>query len=366
MAKKEKVLVKGFGLISFVIAVALFVLFNFASGLLSADGNEVFGFSFALLKDIAETPEIVEVMFDSDSMGPHVIFGFMFIFLELILVIILAFKTIFLFFGLFGFIGKKDAKVVAKKLAKYTKSALGGVATVIFGLLIFACDDGVLSEDFGTLTLYAGIAFGVMYVLVRFYRWFIASKRPILDCVFDVVKDLVFIGSLIILISFINVGFLADFKLIQTYFYVDVVEGIMQNQMIGVLMAMVVSVFQFFIITSIMRKTLRLLPFNNYKRSAYGKLKGGFIAYFVITVIMSILALVMGDIIAGTFDTANILPLVLDLIVMVLPQLLAMVAVCVACLIEEQDNKFAYPLSTVAKLQAKELEEQAQQAESAE
>ena len=111
MAKKqkaEKVIVKGFGLVSFVIAVALFVLFNYASNLLIANGNSIFGFSFELLEEIIETPEIVEVMFDSESMGPHVIFGFMFIFLELILVIILAIKTIALFFGLLGFIGKKD------------------------------------------------------------------------------------------------------------------------------------------------------------------------------------------------------------------------------------------------------------------
>ena len=123
--------------------------------------------------------------------------------------------------------------------------------------------------------------------------------------------------------------------------------------MIASIMSMCVSVFQFFILTSLMRKTLRLLPFNNYKRSAYGKLKGGFIANFVIAVIMSILALIMGDLIAGTFDAANILPLALDLLLMVLPQLLAMVAVCVADSIEEEKPEFAYPLAVQQKLAEK-------------
>ena len=357
MAKKqkaEKVIVKGFGLISFVIAVALFVLFNYASNLLIAQGNSIFGFSFELLQEIAEKPEIVEGMFNADNMGPHVVFGLMFIILELILAIILAIKTITLFFGLFGFIGKKDAKVVAKKLSKYAKSALAGVAIVIFGLLLFAADDGNLSKDFGDLTLYAGIAFGVLYVLVRFYRWFIASKRPILDSVFEVVKDVVYIGSLIILISFIEIGFLGEFKTIQTITNTHVIDGgIIQDQMIASIMSMCVSVFQFFIITSMMRKTLRLLPFNNYKRTAYGKLKGGFIAYFIITLIMSVLALIMGDLIAGTFDAANILPLALDLLLMILPQLLAMVAVIVADSIEEEKPEFAYPLAVQQKLAEK-------------
>ena len=347
MAKKEKVIVKGFGLISFVIALALYVLFNFASGLLTAEGNSIFGFSFKFLEEIAKDPEIMEGMFDSESMGPHVIFGLMFILVEVILLIILAIKTLTLFIGLLGFIGKKDAKVVAKKLSNYTKSALAGVAIVIFGLLLFAADDGVLSKDFGSLTLYAGIAFAVMYILVRFYRWFIASKRPILDCVFDVVRDVIFVGSLIILISFVNVGFLGGFTKIQSYFNVELVEGVMRDEMIATIMSMCVGVFQFFIITSLMRKTLRLLPFNNYKRSVYGKLKGGYIAYFIITLIMGALSLVMGDLIAGTFDTANILSLVLDLLVMVLPQLLAMVAVIVAGSIEEENIAFAYPLSKV-------------------
>ncbi len=358
MAKKQKILVKGFGLICLAIAIVLFVLFNYASNLIAAKGNSIFGFSFEMLLEIAENPEIIEDMFNSDNMGPHVIFGLMLIIVELIIALILAFKTIFLFFGLFGFIGKKDAKVVAKKIANYTKGALGGVAISIFALILFACDDGVLPAGFNDLILYAGIAFGVMYVLVRLYRWVIASKRPILDCVFDVLKDGIYIGSLIILISLIRVDFLSDLNLVQTYFYVDVVEGVMQDQMIATIMAMGIAIFQFFIITSLMRKTLRLLPFNNYKRTCYGKLRTGYIVYFIFTLLLSALSVVLGDLIAGTFNTADIVSIVLDVLVMVLPQLLVMVAVCVAGLIEEEKPEFAYPLSTVKKLQ--DIEEQAE------
>ncbi len=366
MAKKQKILVKGFGLISLAIAIVLFVLFNYASNLILAKGNAIFGFSFDMLVEIAEKPEIIEGMFNADNMGPHVIFGLMLIIVELIIALILAFKTIFLFFGLFGFIGKKDAKVVAKKLAKYTKSALGGVATTIFALMLFACDDGVLPAGFNDVILYAGIAFGVMYVLVRLYRWVIASKRPILDCVFEVLKDGIYIGSLIILISLVRLDFLSDFNLIQTYFNVEVVEGVMQDQLIATLMAMGIAIFQFFIITSLMRKTLRLLPFNNYKRTCYGKLRGGYICYFIFTLLLSALSLVLGDLIANTFNTAEIVSIVLDVILMVLPQLLVMIAVCVAGLIEEEKPEFAYPIKTLAKLEAQAQVEDEVKAEDAE
>lgn len=362
MAKKQKILVKGFGLISFVISIALFVLALFGNTVLNATDNNIFGVSMELVS----SEGYLETVFNSENPEINTIFGIMFIFIQAIISVILLIKLIVMFFGIFGFIGKKDAKVVAKKLSKYTKNALGAVAIQIFAMLLYSADDGVIPESLSTLMIYAGVAFGVMYVLVRFYRWFIASKRPILDCVFDVIKDLVYVGALIILISFVDIAFLSNFKLIQTYFNIDVVDGVLTDAMISTIVGIAVSMFQFFVITSLMRKTLRLLPFNNYKRTCYGKLRGGYIAYFIITTIMSILSLIMGDLIAGAFDTANIVALILDVLVMILPQLLAMVAVCVAGLIEEEKTEFAYPIKTLAKLEAQaqtETEVQEAQAE---
>ncbi len=351
MAKKEKVIVKGFGLISFLLAILMFALAVYGNNILTfsdgkletLDANNIFGVSMELVA----SEGYLETVFNSESVEMKLIFGVMFIFVEALISIIVLIKLIVMFFGIFGFIGKKDAKVVAKKLSKYTKNALGAVAIQIFGMLLYSADDGIIPEEFNSFTLLAGIAFAVMYILVRLYRWFIASKRPILDCVFDVLKDGIYIAALIILFSFVDVAFLSEFTKIQSYFNVELVDGVMSDAMVSTITGICVSIFQFFIITSLMRKTLRLLPFNNYKSSAYGKLRFGYVSYFIITTIMCALSLCIGDLIAGSFDTANIVSLILDVVVMVLPQLLAMVAVLVAALVEEETPVFAYPLSKV-------------------
>lgn len=325
--KKEKVIIKGLGLVSFVIALVLFIVACWGNSIFTNEDNAILGLT---MNDVAKLLE------DFENISPDfkTILSIIFVFICAIISIILMIKFIGLFFGLLGFIGKKDAYVVAKKLSKYAKNALGAMAIEIFGMLIYALDDGVLGQDATTFMIVVGVIFAVLYLLVRFYRWFIVEKHEIADIVFAVLKDGIYIASLIFLFSFINLKTLPLILEVQTYFNLGD-EAFMINLISTSIMDLVLNVITFLILTSLMRKMIRFLPFNNYKKNVYSKINGGYIALFVFAILFSVMGVVVMPIINSTFDMANIVPTVIGVVLDILPYLLVMIAVCLLGSVED-------------------------------
>lgn len=358
MAKQsEKIVIKSINLFSLLIAVVLFALAIYGNTILNAADNNIFGYNAAFLTN----PDNITAMFsDAESIEIKGVFALIGIAIVSVVSLIISIKLIFLFFGLFGFLGKKDSAVVARKLSKFAKNALGTLALEIFGLIVFAIDDGIFTESASSLFVIVGIVFAVLYLLVRYYRWFVSAERPLLDCLFEFLKDLIYIFAIVILLSLFDVAIFENVLKIQTYFGVEANNGILYDKTVKAIISCITPVFEFFILTSLMRKTLRLMPFNNYKRDAYSKLRAGYITLFVFVVLFAIVDAIMVNIISGSFDGINYVSLVINIILSVLPTLFVMVAVCVASLIDnEKRPEFAYPIK---KLQA--LEEQAQLEES--
>ena len=348
--KASKIVVKSLNFVAFLISVALFALVLYGNSIINLPEHNIFGMDVAFVSD----PTNLEAMFaDFDALEVKSIFGLFGIFIIAFLSVIILIKLIFNFFGVLGFLGNRDASVTAAKLSKFAKSTLGSLAVQITMLLIFSADDGVIAEPVSQFMLIVGVTFAVLYLLVRLYRWFISAKKPILDCLFDFLKDAIFVGSLIVLMSLTNMAFLDNVVRLQIYQGVDTVDGIMADTSIRIIIGAITSFIKFLILTSLMRKTLRLLPFNNYKRDAYGKLRGGYIALFVLVLLLEICALIMPNIINNNFAGLDYLALALELLLTVLPILLVMVAVCVAGLIEEKKPEFAYPIKTMKKLEEK-------------
>lgn len=325
--KKEKVMIKGLGFVSFAIALVLFIVACWGNSIFNNESNAILGIT---MNDVAKLLE------DIENITPDfkTILSIIFVFFCAIVSIILTIKFIGLFFGLLGFIGKKDSYVVAKKLSKYAKNALGAMAIEIFGMLLYALDDGVIGKDATTFMIVVGVIFAVLYILVRFYRWFIVEKREIADIIFALLKDGIYIASLLFLFSFINLKTLPLILEIQTYFNLGD-EAFMINLISSSIMDLVLNVITFLILTSLMRKTVRLLPFNNYKRDVYSKLNGGYITLFVFATLFSVMGVVVMPIINATFDSANIVPTVISVVLDVIPYLFVMVATCLLGAVED-------------------------------
>lgn len=99
----------------------------------------------------------------------------------------------------------------------------------------------------------------------------------------------------------------------------------------------VATIIYMFITLGLMRKVLKLMPFNNYKKSAYDT-KGRYIALFVLSVLFSASMAVTASVNNGNISGDAIVPALLPALLTTLPYLLAMVGICVASGINEKET----------------------------
>lgn len=328
--KTEKVVDTRVNLVSLAIAVVLFAVAAFGYSATLDPELAILGIPFAF------DANQITGMFEGYVFVRDVI-GLVFVIICAIFQIIALIKLIVQFFKLFGFLGKKDVNVMKAKLSKYAKAVFGTIGLELTILIIASYDNGVLSANASTLMILTGVLFFVLYGLTRYYRWFVCEKRYWLDCLFEGLKDVLFIAGPIFLLTLIDNRFLGTlgedlfkaYGMLSTDFItISAVSGIING---------VATIIYMFITLALMRKVLKLMPFNNYKKSAYDT-KGRYITLFVFSVLFAVFAGIMGAFKNGTTDTAAIVPALIPALLTTLPYLFAMVGICVAGGINEKET----------------------------
>lgn len=336
MAKKrvavtnEKVVDKRVNLVSLAIAIVLFAVAAFGYSATLNPELEILGIAFAI------DAEQITKMFEGYIFVRDII-GLVFVLICAIFQIIALIKLIVQFFKLFGFLGKKDVNVMKAKLSKYAKAVFSTIGLELTILIIASYDNGVLSPNASTLMILTGVLFFALYGLTRYYRWFVLDKRYWLDCLFEGLKDALFIAGPIFLLSLIDGRFLGQFgeDLLKAYgnlgtdfITISAISGIMNGA---------ATIIYMFITLGLMRKVLKLMAFNNYKKSAYDT-KGRYIALFVLSVLFAASMAVTSSVNNGNISADAIVPALIPALLPTLPYLFAMVGICVASGINEKET----------------------------
>lgn len=336
MAKKrvavtnEKVVDKRVNLVSLAIAIVLFAVAAFGYSTTLNPELEILGIAFAI------DAEQITKMFEGYVFVRDVI-GLVFVLICAIFQIIALIKLIVQFCKLFGFLGKKDVNVMKAKLSKYAKAVFSTIGLELTILIIASYDNGALSPNASTLMILTGVLFFALYGLTRYYRWFVLDKRYWLDCLFEGLKDALFIAGPIFLLSLIDGRFLGQFgeDLFKAYGHlgtdfitISAISGIMNGA---------ATIVYMFITLGLMRKTLKLMAFNNYKKSAYDT-KGRYIALFVLSVLFAASMAVTSSVNNGNISADAIVPALIPALLPTLPYLFAMVGICVASGINEKET----------------------------
>lgn len=328
--KTEKVVDKRVNLVSLAIAIVLFAVAAFGYSTTLNPELAILGIPFAI-----DATQITE-MFEGYIFVRDVI-GLVFVLICAIFQIIVLIKLIVQFCKLFGFFGKKDVEVMKKKLSNYAKAVFGTIGLELTILIIASYDNGVLSPNASTLMILTGVLFFALYGLTRYYRWFVQEKRYWLDCLFEGLKDALFIAGPIFLLSLIDGRFLGQFgedlfkayRNLQTDFItISAISGIMNGA---------ATIIYMFITLALMRKTLKLMAFNNYNKSAYDT-KGRYIALFVLSVLFSASMAITSAVNNGNINGDAIVPALIPALLTTLPYLFAMVGICIASGINEKET----------------------------
>ena len=328
--KAEKVVDTRVNLVSLAIAVVLFAVAAFGYSATLNPELAILGISFSI-----DATQITE-LFEGYVLVRDII-GFVFILICAIFQLIALIKLIVQFFKLFGFLGKKDVNVMKTKLSKYAKAVFGTIGLELTILIIASYDNGVLSPNASTLMILTGVLFFGLYGLTRYYRWFVQEKRYWLDCLFEGLKDALFIAGPIFLLSLIDSRFLGKLgedlfkaygKLSTDFITISAVSGIING---------VATLIYMFITLGLMRKVLKLMPFNNYKKSAY-ETKGRYITLFVLSVLFSAGMAITSTVNNGNLNADAIVPAFIPALLTTLPYLLAMIGICVGSAINEKET----------------------------
>ena len=330
IVKTQKVVDNKVNLVSLAIAVVLFAVAAFGYSTTLNPELAILGIPFAI-----DATQITK-MFEGYIFVRDVI-GLVFVLICAIFQIIALIKLIVQFFKLFGFLGKKEVNVMKAKLSKYAKAVFGTIGLELTILIIASYDNGVLSPNASTLMILTGVLFFVLYGLTRYYRWFVQEKRYWLDCLFEGLKDALFIAGPIFLLSLIDGRFLGTLgedllkaygNLSTDFITISAISGIMNGA---------ATIIYMFITLGLMRKTLKLMAFNNYKKSAYDT-KGRYIALFVLSVLFGASMAITSSVNNGNINGDAIVPALIPALLAALPYLFAMVGICIASSINEKET----------------------------
>lgn len=327
MAKKQKrevVRIKWMGLACFGIAVALFALAIWGGNLITNANNNIFGYTIEHFSN----PDNIVAVFE-DAITTRIISFFMIMFI-CILTILVYLKTFFMFFNILGFIGRKDAYKTAKKFSKFVKRAFAAIGLEITSLLLFTLDDGAFTKDVTNFFTVVGVAFAILYLGVRAYRWLLVEKLPILDMVFIFVKDLIFLGCLVFMASLINTKLLSSIIILETLFNIPDSSALLAEMPYVQLLDLIIGFILFFVVTSLIRNTLRRFTLNNYKKSAYKKHLGAYITLLIFVVIFEALKQILFPLINQTIADVDVVAVILKVLPTIIPYFAAILAVAFA------------------------------------
>ena len=305
-----------------VLALILFVMAAYGFSLLSGD-LDIGGISIML--DNAE--DVLETLTESFESAPRMdlLFALIFIAACEIINLIVIINLIRMFLGWFGFIGKRDSRRMAVKLAKHAKIAFGSMGLIITELLFATLDEGVIPENIKTYFILVGVVLLLTYLLVRFYRWFVVERYYVTDFIFTLIKDLAFLALPILLFSMISKTVMGDLfdgftKMVQTLSWDT--TNFLGMAVVAELFEALIGLIMFFYTISIVRKLMKFVPFNNYRKSYSAKVNGRMVGMIILTALVVVSSGITSVAIAtGTVDVSGIVDALLlkkDLLIQLL------------------------------------------------
>lgn len=319
MSKKknnDKVYVKSVNLGTLFLGLLLTVLAIFAYTFLLNDTLAFEDFKLVGATQAETTAYVNKIMhlFESteDVSGLEIsvtLFSFIIgVFLS-VMMLVTAINVIRLFLGTFGFFGKGDSRKRALKLAKHARITFGVCGTVIIITGVCSLDDGVLPENIMALWVVSAIACAVYYLLVRYYRWFVVEKKPVSDWIFPLVHDLAcFALPAVFFLVVANPAAYQQFKsaLLELSLLSDAVISGYQAPMLAAMVKVLFAIGEclvLFCAFSSVKAMMKFLPFDNYKRSAGGKISNKFLWAAIFLAVMVVNLAVMATFIGNdTFD----------------------------------------------------------------
>lgn len=203
-----------------------------------------------------------------------------------ILQVIALINVIRLVIGTLTFLGKKESHKMAKKLAKHSKIAFAVVGTAIGVVSISSLDDGMLPEGATGLFVFSGIVAFLIYAAVRYYRWFVVEKKPYVDMIFPVVRDLAFFAlPLIALAVVIGETPLGDAIKVFSMLMSGISSDFITMESVETLMLSILEIFMAFLAFAALKAAFKFIPFNNYKKPAASKIVGKFLGMLIYAIL---------------------------------------------------------------------------------
>lgn len=283
MAKKqktEKIVIKKINLGCLLLALIFTVMAVWGCSVMSSPELDFAGVGM----DISE--EQILAIFEGSQIT--LIPGLVVTLICAVMSIIVYINLIRLVFGWFGFIGKKDSRKMAKKLAKHAKIAFGTMGLEISVLIYAALDDGVFAGASVAFFVAVGVLMLLTYLVVRYYRWFVVEKGGVMDNLFPFIRDVVYLVSPIVLFVSVCDNFIGNFKsALLNMIGVDM-GGFAASQLLGDLFVSIFGLFIMFGIVGVMRKTLKLMPFNNYKKTAYRAINAQYVWLVILPLLVAV------------------------------------------------------------------------------
>ena len=283
MAKSsEKVYVKKVNIACLLFALALVILAIFAYSTLSSN-LEVKGVDLEYITDLTSNPEALGEYLSANT---GVVLGFVVLLVASVVSIVALINVFRLVVGWFGFLGKKDSRRMAKKLAKHAKLAFGTTGLILATEIILSTSSGVIAGNVKTLAIVTGIAFLISYLLVRYYRWFVVEKVSYKNYLFILIRDAICIALPIIMFSFVSLtavkdGMAAMNSLISATSSQSRLAGAVSN-----LVMALVDIFVLLGVFGIVKKIIKLMPFDNYKKKATQAASGKYIALIIVPLLL--------------------------------------------------------------------------------
>lgn len=288
MAKHtEKIYDKKVNIACLLLALAFVVLAIFAFSTFSSVDFDLIDLEY--LTEVIES-ENMDALGDymTANMGSVYAFAVVAIVAAVVSIVSLV-NVIRLVVGWFGFIGKKDSRLMAKKLSKHAKIAFGTSGLILATSVVFNTAYGKIAENVKTLAIVMAVAFVITYLLVRYYRWFVVEKVSYQNYLFVLLRDAICIAlPIIIFCNFVSLTAIKDGMEAMNGF-VDAASSENSRRLATELGKMFIALADLFVLLGVFgvaKKIIKLMPFDNYKRTATKAASGKYIPLVIIPLIL--------------------------------------------------------------------------------
>lgn len=281
-----------------------------------------------------------EALVESLETNPSIIIGLIFYFIVAIVVLVAAISLLRLIIGWFFFFGKKDSRRMAKKLAKHAKIAFGVMGSMIFAHILASADNGVFPSEAKTLCIVTAVAACVVYLAVRYYRWFVVEKREVTDFVFIIIRDAVSVALVVIAFGLVGTKFLGDMgDGMKVLVNSSSVSNARSEEAFCKILDAVIDMAMMFFVCGMFKSTLKFMPFDNYNKPAY---KRAYSRYIPMTIVVFLLVIskavtTVGLTAGSTMDSNTIIEMIKDNIDIVVKLVILTVSSHLLALVEDDE-----------------------------